>query len=119
VGQLDLVAQLALELLHPRPQPAQLVLEPQHVLDAARLRPELVVSRWMSRRRSTSASEVETRAARRSRGTGRGACLVHPQRLRVQPREVGRDGDHVPPALGHGYELLHEWSRGCSRGPRP
>jgi hypothetical protein len=57
VGQLDLVAQLALELLHARAHPAQLVLQPQHVLDARQVEPELVVSRWMSRSRSTSASE--------------------------------------------------------------
>jgi hypothetical protein len=37
----DLLAQLALEPLGARPLPAQLVLEPQHVLDAREVEPEL------------------------------------------------------------------------------
>jgi hypothetical protein len=56
---------------------------------------------------------------RRPRGRDEAPRLVHPQRLRVQPREVGRDRDHVPPALGHGYDLLTRWSRGCSRRTSP
>ena len=41
VGLVDLVAERGLELLHPRAQAPQLVLEPQHVLDARQVEPEL------------------------------------------------------------------------------
>ena len=41
VNRLDLLAQLALQPLSPRALPAQLVLEPEDVLDAREIEPEL------------------------------------------------------------------------------
>ena len=81
-----------------RARSIELVLQAQHLLDPARLSPSSVVSRWMSRSRSSRS---------RSRDECRPACvrshealrLVQPQRLRVHPDELGGDGDHVARAV--------------------
>ena len=41
MGLADLGSQRRLELLHPREHPPELILEPQHALDAGEVEPEL------------------------------------------------------------------------------
>jgi hypothetical protein len=53
----DLLAQAALETVDLRLGARQLVLHAEHQLDAREVEPELAVSRWIRRSRSTSASE--------------------------------------------------------------
>ena len=53
----DRLAHLALEALHPRLHPLQLLLEVEHRLDASEVEPSWVVSFWIRRSRSRSASE--------------------------------------------------------------
>src|SRR4029079_4154517 len=104
---------------HAGLQPAQLVLEPQNVLNAGEIETELGREALDEPQPLDVGVRGETCATRRARRRDETSRLVHPQRLRVQPGQVGRDRDHVPPALGHCYELLTRWSRGCSRRTSP
>ena len=54
---MDFVTERGFELLHPRAQAPQLVLEPQHVLDAGQIEPELRRELLDQPQRSTSSSE--------------------------------------------------------------
>src|SRR5262245_14160070 len=97
----DLRAQLALEPLHASSHAAELILQPQDVLDAGEIQTEL-------RRQSVNeAQALQIALGVEPRTTGRAARLyeplrlVHPQRLGVHADEVGGNGDHVPRALGH------------------
>src|SRR6187402_746094 len=119
VRQLDLVAELALELLHPRAHPPELVLEPEDMRDAGEVQAQLGGQTLHQAQPLDVELGVEPRAAGRARGPDEAACLVHPERLRVEARELGGDGDHVAAALGHQDTPPPSRSRGCSRSTSP
>ena len=100
VGLVDLRPEGRLELLHPRPQPPELVLEAQHVLDAGEVEPELRRQLLDQPQPLDVVLGVEPRAARRARGRDEALRLVRAQRLRVHAGELGGDGDHVARAVG-------------------
>ena len=114
VNRGDLGAQLALEPVHPRLHLPQLVLEPEHLLDAGEVEPELGREPLDEPEAVEVAVGVEPRAARRARGPDEPLRLVQPQRLRVHADEVGGDGDHVAAAVGH-QRASAKRSRGFSR----
>jgi hypothetical protein len=101
VGRPDLVAQLALEQLHAAAQPAQLVLEPQHVLDAREVEPELGREPLDEPQPLDVGLRVHARATGRAGGPDEAFRLVHAQRLRMEAGEVGRDRDHVEGPVTH------------------
>src|SRR6266480_7865660 len=95
VNVLDLFAHLAVEPLQPLVRSAQLVLEPQHDLDAGQVEPEL---------RGQPLDQPEAFEVGLGVEAGVPACplradealvLVDPQRLGVHADELGRDRDHV------------------------
>ena len=61
----------------------------------ARFSPSSVVSRWISRSRSTSLVGVEARVARGALRPHEPLLLVDAQRLRMHADELGGDADHV------------------------
>ena len=65
----------------------------------ARFSPSSVVSRWIRRSRSRSASEYRRVLPGRPLRPDEPLRLVDPQRLRVHADEVGRDRDHVARAI--------------------
>ena len=91
----DLLAQLALEPLGPRALPAQLVLEPQHVLDAREVETELGGQALDHAQALEVGLGVAPRAPRRPLRADEALGLVHAQRLLVHADELGRDGDRV------------------------
>src|SRR5436190_22399811 len=101
VHLLDRLAHLALEALHPRPHPLQLLLEAEHGLDAGQVEAEL-------RRQPLDQAQALEVGLRVEAGVPGGALradqpflLVHAQRLRVHADELGGDGDHVARAIIH------------------
>ena len=97
----NLGAQLALEPIHAGPRLVQLVLQPEHMLDAGKVQPEL-------RRQALNQTQpldvcigVQTRPARRPTGSDEPFRLVHAKRLRMHSDEVGGDRDHVPRPIRH------------------
>ena len=97
----DLRAKLALEALHPRIRPAQLVLQPEHLLDACEVEPELGRQPLDEPEPLDVPVGVEPGPAGRPRRLHEPLRLVQAERLRVHADELGRDGDHVPGTLGH------------------
>ena len=112
MGLVDLGAERRLELLHPRPQAPQLVLEPQHVLDAGEVEPELRRQLLDQAQAGDVVLGVEPGATGRARGRDEALRLVGAQRLRVHAGELGGDGDHVARTVAHWLNAL---SRGRSR----
>ena len=112
VGLVDLGAERCLELLHPRAHPPQLVLEPQHVLDAREVEPELRRQLLDQPQPLDVGLGVEPRAARRARRAHEALRLVGAQRLRMHAGELRRDRDHVAGTVAHRPNAL---SRGRSR----
>jgi len=110
VGRANLVAELALSLLHAVAEPAQLVLEPQHVLDAGEIEAELGGEPLDQPEPLHVGLRVEPCASRCPRRAHEPFRLVHPQRLRVEARELGGDGDHEERSVGHENAPF----RGCS-----
>lgn len=110
VGRADLVAKVALQLLHPDSQPTKLVLEAEHVLDAGEIQPKLGGESLDQPEPLDVSLGVQPRSTRRPRRTDKPFRLVHPERLRVKPGELGGDGDHVERAVGHENAPF----RGCS-----
>ena len=91
--------------------------EPQHVLDAREVEPELRRQALDQLQALDVVLGVEPGAARRPGGPHETAVLVHPHRLRMEACELGGDGDHVARAVGH-HAVLDRCSRGCSRDDR-
>ena len=58
VNALHLVAQLPLQAGHPRLQARQLVLEPQHGLDAGKVQPQLATEEGTARLRRSATLEL-------------------------------------------------------------
>jgi hypothetical protein len=101
VHLLDLLAHPPLHLLEPRLQPIDLILEPEHGLDAGEVEPELG-SQLLDQPQPLEVDvRVETRVAARPLRAHESLLLVHPQRLRVHADELGGDGDHVPGPVVH------------------
>src|SRR3954451_13856446 len=112
----DRVAHLALHPVEARVHAAKLVLEPEDVLDAGEVEPELARQPLDQ----TQPLEVRLRVQPRVAGSALRAheplLLVDAQRLRVHPDEVGRDRDHVP-----GVVVDHPatfWNSSSSSRPR-
>ena len=83
----DLLAQLALEPLGPGALLAQLVLEPEHVLDAGQVEPELGRQALDHAQALEIGVGVETGAAGRPARPHEPLRLVHAQRLLVHADE--------------------------------
>src|SRR5215203_6084329 len=109
----DLVAQLPLEPGGARLRLAELVLEPEHVLDAGEVEPEL------GRQALDHAQPLEVGLGVEARVTGRPLRpdeplrLVEAQRLLVHPDELGGDGDHVARVVAHQPVTFRSSSSAC------
>ena len=97
----DLLAQLALEPLHARLHPPQLVLEAEHLLDAGEVEPELGGQPLDQPQPLDVDLRVEARAAWSPARAHEPLRLVQAEGLRMHADEVGRDGDHVAGPIGH------------------
>src|SRR5205085_6672774 len=94
-------AHLALHAVEPAARAHQLVLQPQHLLDACEVEPEL------ARQLLDQAQSLDVRVRVQARVTG-GAlrmdetfALVDPKRLRMHADELCGDGDHVARMVLH------------------
>src|SRR2546423_13607454 len=95
VNVLDLFAHLTVEPLQPLVCPAQLVLEPQHDLDAGQVEPELRGQPLDEPQALEVGLGVEAGVPARPLRADEALVLVDPQRLGVHTDELGRDRDHV------------------------
>ena len=98
---LNVVAQLLLQPLDLRVRLAQLVLEPQHELDAGEVEADLGRQALDDAQPLDVGLAVEARAARRALRAHETLVLVDAQRLRMHADELGGDADHVDRAVGH------------------
>ena len=90
-----------LQPLDLRVRLAQLVLEPQHELDAGEVQPELRRQALDDPQPLDVGLAVEPRAAGRALRAHEALVLVEAQGLRVHADELRRDADHVDRAVGH------------------
>src|SRR5262249_40304063 len=114
VNGADLLTELPLETVHAKVKALQLVLEPDHVLDAGEVQAELGRQLLDQAQPFEVELRVQARPARCARRAHQAPGLVHPQRLRVHADELGGDGDHVARPVGAHPSLLR-WRRRSSR----
>src|SRR5215210_8082981 len=91
----------------------ELLLEPEHVLDAREVEPELRRQPLDQAQALEIGIRVEAGVARRPLRTHESLRLVHAERLLVHADEVGGDRDRVARAIGH--QPVNASSRGSSR----
>jgi len=80
---------------------AQLVLEPQHELDAREVQPELGREALDDAQPLDVRLAVQAGAARRARRAHEALRLVQAERLRMHADELGRDADHLHAPIPH------------------
>ncbi len=102
-------SQLPLETVEPRLHPSQLVLQPEDMLDAREVEPELGRQSLDQPQPLEILLGVEPRVAGGPLRLHEAPLLVDAERLRMHADEVGGDGDHVPALVVH-----HETVLSCS-----
>ncbi len=99
-----------LQALDLRMRLAELVLEPQHELDAGEVEPELGGEPLNDPQPLDVGFGVEPRAAGRPLRPDEALRLVHPQRLRVHADELGGYRDHVDRTVRGLHQPTPFWS---------
>src|SRR5436190_5714574 len=101
VHLVDRLPHLALHPVEPPVHAHELVLQPQHVLHACEVEPELVRQPLDQAEPVEVRLRVQARVPRRALGADQAPVLVDAQRLRVHADEVCGHGDHVPRTVVH------------------